>query len=70
MTNPIEESGGSAEGGEGYGVLIDDDLVERRHEVEQRECAPPAQGVQDFVDAGDGKLTERADDVELLLVYR
>ena len=66
---PLEESGWGAEGGEGYGVLVDGDSVERRHEVEQREDAPLAQGFQDFVDTGDVKLTERADGVELLVVY-
>ena len=37
---------------------------------EQGEDASFAQRVQDLVDAGDGGLSEGADDVELLLVNR
>ena len=36
----IEESGGSAEGGKWYGVLVDGYLVERRHKEEQENMRP------------------------------
>ena len=67
---PFEESGGSTKGGEGYGVLVDCYVVERRHEVEQGENAPFAQRVEYFVNAGGGKPAKGADSIELLVVHR
>ena len=51
---PLEESGGRAEGSKRYSVRVDGDLVERRHEIEQGEDAAFSDGVEDLVDAGDG----------------
>ena len=66
---PLEESGGGAEGGEWYGVLVDNYLVERRHKVEQGKHAFFSQGIKDIVDAGDGELAQGADGVMLLVVH-
>ena len=65
---PLEESGGRAESSQGYGVLVDGDLVERRHEVEQGEDAAFSYAVEDLVDAGDGQLAQGADGVKLFVV--
>lgn len=67
---PLQESSRRAEGGQGYGVLADGDLVERRHKIEQGEDAPVVQGVEDFVHAGGGELAKGPDGVERLVVGR
>ena len=56
--------------GEGGGVHIDGDLVERGYWVEQGEHPSFSQGIEDLVDAGDGKLSEGADSVKLFVVDR
>ena len=67
---PLEESGGGAEGGELYDVLVDGYLVERRHKVEQGKFTPFSQEIKELFDAGDGELAQGADGVELLVVHR
>lgn len=56
--------------GEGDGVLVDGYVMERRYEVEQGEYVSFSQGIEDFVDAGDGNLFKRVDRLKLLVIYR
>ena len=65
---PLEEPVGCAERRQWDGVLVNGNLVEGGDQVENGENAAFAQGVQDLVDAGDGKLSEGADGVQLLVV--
>ena len=58
---PFKEPVGGAERRQWDGVLVNGDLVEGGDQVEKGENAAFAQGVQDLVDAGDGKLSEGAD---------
>ena len=51
---PFEELGGGAKGGEGYSVLLDGYLVERRNEVEHGKYSSFAKRVEDLVNAGNG----------------
>ena len=50
-------------------VVVDRYLVERRDDIQEGKYPSAAQLVEDFIDAGFGKLTENAD-VELLAVDR
>ena len=65
---PFEEPVGGAERRQWDGVLVDGDLVEGGDQVEKGKNAAFAQGVQDLVFPGDGKLSDGADGVQLLLV--
>ena len=65
---PFEEPVRGAERRQWDGVLVDSDLVEGGDQVEKGKNVAFAQGVQDLVDAGDGKLSEGADGVQLLVV--
>ena len=67
---PFEKPGGCAEHGEGNGIFIDGDLVERGYKVEQGEDESFSQGIEDLVDVGDGELSEGADRVKLIVVDR
>ena len=66
---PLEEPYGRAERGEGDGILVHGDLVERGYEVEQGDDASFSHGIEDLVDVGD-ELFEGADRVKLLIVGR
>ena len=65
----IEESGGRAEGSQRYSVLVDGDLMERRHESEQGEDAvlPTTPFVKVLVRWAKGKrLTDRVSNLSLI----
>ena len=65
---PFDEPVGCVKRRQCDGVLVNGDLVEGGDQVEKGENAAFAQGVQDLVDARDGKLSEGADGVQLLVV--
>ena len=65
---PFEEPVGGTERRQWDGVLVDGELVEGGDQVKKGKNAAFAQGVQDLVDARDGKLSEGADGVQLLVV--
>ena len=65
---PFEEPVGGAERRQWDGVLVNGDLVEGGDQVEEGENTAFARGVQDLVNAGDGKLSEGTDGVQLLVV--
>ena len=66
---PLEESGGRAESSQGYGILIDGDLVERRHGIGQGEDATLSKGIEDLIDAGDEQLAQGADGAKPFVVH-
>lgn len=70
MTSHSKNREGVLNHGEGYGVLVDGYVMERRYRVEQKEYVPLSQGIEDFVDAGGGNLSKGADRVKLLVIGR
>ena len=66
---PLEEARGRAECRERDRVFVDHYLVDRRDEIKERKHPSAAQLVEDFIDAGCGKLTENAV-VQLVVVDR
>ena len=63
---PLEEARGRAECRERDRVFVNRHLVERRDEMKEGQYPSSAELVEDFVDAGYGKLAENAHVVHLL----
>lgn len=45
-------------------------LVDKKRKVGQRECPPFAEIINNFIDAGNGKMSEAADVVAFVVINR